>query len=89
MSLPLLDFRCKITPVTDAVLDALQQSSGRERGEIVRDVLAEWADDKIHEPILMEQTLRRQGLGGLERRTAGRTGPLRGIGGDVIKSAGG
>ncbi len=69
MGLPLIDFRGKITSQTNAVLDALQQASGKERSEIVREVLDEWADEKIHESILLELALRREGLTGLERRS--------------------
>lgn len=43
MSLPLIDFRGKITHETDAVLEALHQACGRDRSEIVREVLADWA----------------------------------------------
>ena len=39
MSLPLVDFRGKITHETDCVLDAIHLSTGRDRSEIARDAL--------------------------------------------------
>lgn len=72
MSLPLIDFRGKITHETDAVLEALHQATGRDRSEIVRDVLAQWADAKIHEASLIDQRLRREGLRGIAGGAAGR-----------------
>jgi hypothetical protein len=74
MSLPLVDFRGKITHETDAVLEALHQATGRDRSEIVRDVLADWADKKIHEASLIDQRLRREGLRGIAGGIAGHRG---------------
>lgn len=34
MSIPLIDFRGKVTPETDAVLEAIQRSTGRDKSEI-------------------------------------------------------
>jgi len=71
MSLPLVDFRGKITHETDAVLEALHQATGRDRSEIARDVLAEWAASKIHESSLIDQRLKREGLRGIAGGIAG------------------
>lgn len=71
MSLPLVDFRGKITHVTDAVLEAMHQATGRDRSEIVRDVLHQWAEAKIHEASLIDQRLRREGLRGIAGGIAG------------------
>lgn len=71
MSLPLIDFRGKITHETDAVLEALHQATGRDRSEIVREVLAQWAESKIHEASLIDQRLRREGLRGIAGGIAG------------------
>lgn len=73
MSIPLVDFRGKITHETDAVLEALHQASGRDRSEIVRDVLAEWAVSKIHEASLIDQRLKREGLRGIAGGITGKT----------------
>lgn len=74
MSIPLVDFRGKITHETDAVLEALHQATGRDRSEIVRDVLAEWAGSKIHEASLIDQRLKREGLRGIAGGIAGSAG---------------
>lgn len=71
MSLPLVDFRGKITHETDAVLEAMHQATGRDRSEIVRDVLHQWAEAKIHEASLIDQRLRREGLRGIAGGIAG------------------
>ena len=65
MSLPLIDFRGKITHEADAVLEALHMASGRDRSEIVRDVLHAWAESKIHEASLIDSRLKREGLRGI------------------------
>ena len=65
MSLPLIDARLKITPDTDAVLEALHLADGKDRAEIMREVLADWAEKKIHEASLIDSRLRREGLRGI------------------------
>lgn len=71
MSLPLIDFRGKITHETDAVLDAIHQATGRDRSEIARDALHAWAELKIHEASLIDSRLRREGLRGIAGGIAG------------------
>lgn len=66
MSLPLVDFRGKLTHETDAVLEAVHQATGRDRSEIVREVMAVWAASKVHEASLIDQRLRREGLRGID-----------------------
>ena len=53
MSLPLIDLRGKITHKTDAVLTAMNLGTGKDRSEIVREVLHEWALTKINESSLI------------------------------------
>lgn len=48
MSAELKDFRGKITPETDAVLEAINRVEGRDKSEIAREVLHEWATRQIH-----------------------------------------
>lgn len=71
MSLPLVDFRGKITHETDAVLDAIHQASGLDRSEIARVALHAWAELKIHEASLIDSRLRREGLRGIGGGIAG------------------
>jgi len=84
MSLPLVDFRGKITHETDAVLEALHQATGRDRSEIVRDVLAEWAVLKIHEASLIDQRLKREGLRGIDGGIAGSVRECEGVPGSAL-----
>lgn len=72
MSIPLIDFRGKITPDTDAVLEAVHQATGRDRAEIAREVLDVWAVSKIHEASLIDLRLKREGLRGIDGGIAGR-----------------
>lgn len=64
MSLELIDARIKITPETDCVLDSLHVASGKDRSEIARDVLHEWATRHIHESNLLARNLKSRGLTG-------------------------
>ena len=71
MSLPLVDFRCKLTHRTDAVLDAMHLASGRDRSELAREALDLWAEMKIHEASLIDARLRREGGPGIAGGIAG------------------
>ena len=62
MSLPLIDLRSKITVETDAVLEAIHRSTGKDKSEIVRDVLHKWAAAEIHASILLAGILKREGI---------------------------
>lgn len=70
MSLPLIDLRAKITAEAKAVLEAVHRETGKDHSEIVREVLSDWADRKIHAAIVLQQTLQREGIAGLDRRNA-------------------
>lgn len=60
MSLPLIDARIKITPETDAVLEAMSRDSGRDRSEIAREWLHGIALVKIRASIGIQDQLRRK-----------------------------
>lgn len=64
MSLPLKDFRGKITAETDCVLEAINRVSGKDRSEIVRDILHEWALGKIDEHSVLSKLMQAEGLSG-------------------------
>lgn len=81
MSADLIDFRGKITAETDAVLEAVHRASGRDRAEIVRTVLAEWATQKIHEASLLDRLLQREGLRGIAGGISGSQRESQGIAG--------
>lgn len=64
MSLELTDARIKITIETDAVLEAMHRASGRDRSEIAREVLHEWASKQIMESALTMKLLKANGISG-------------------------
>lgn len=64
MALPLKDFRGKITAETDCVLEAMNRVTGRDRSEIARDVLHEWALQKLDEHNVLGRLLQAEGLAG-------------------------
>lgn len=68
MSLELKDFRGKITAETDCVLEAMSRTSGRDRSEIVREILHKYALDKIEEHSLLTDLLAREGVTGVSKR---------------------
>lgn len=61
MSAELKDFRGKITAETDAVLEALNRASGRDRCEIAREVLHKWAVEQLEAAKLMVRLARCEG----------------------------
>lgn len=64
MSIPLIDFRGKVTPETDAVLEAIQRSTGRDKSDIDREWLHKLAMKEIHASIELHKILQREGLTG-------------------------
>ena len=64
MSLPLIDLRAKVTAEADAVLEAVHRSTGKDKSEVVRDVLHRWALQEIHAASVLQSNLQREGLGG-------------------------
>lgn len=65
MGLELKDFRGRITPETDAVLEGINRSTGRDKQEIARQVLHEWALRQIHAATVTHQLLLAEGLAGI------------------------
>ena len=57
----LRDLRAAIPVLTDQVLDAVAHASGQTKQEIVRAVLTEWADKKLHEATLIDRFTRCDG----------------------------
>lgn len=58
----LRDLRAKISVQTDAALDAHSNVSGRDRSEIVRDILHKWALEQVAISTLLEARLRAEGM---------------------------
>jgi hypothetical protein len=64
VSLPLPDFRGKITHETRAVLEAKWRATGVEYQETVRIVMHEWALREIEAASLITAAVAREGLAG-------------------------
>lgn len=62
MSLELKDFRGKLTVETDCVLEAMTRSTGKERQEIVREVLHNWALESLDMHNVLHSVLKREGI---------------------------
>jgi len=71
MSTPLKDFRGKITTETDCVLEAMNRVSGKDRSEIVREILHEWALGKLDEHNVLSRLLHAEGLTAASEGIAG------------------
>lgn len=78
MSTPLKDFRGKISTETDAVLEALNRTTGRDKSEIARDILHKWAVEQIHAASVMHQLLESEGLPGIAGGATGNRRDSRG-----------
>lgn len=65
MGIELKDFRGRITPETDCALEAEARATGRDRQEIVREVMHQWALQKIHSATVMHKLLQAEGLPGI------------------------
>lgn len=67
----LKDFRGKITPEADCVLEAESRASGKERQEIVREILHAYALQKIDAHSVLTRLLDAQGIGGESKPASG------------------
>lgn len=61
MSLDLRDLRAKVTPEADAALEVRAQIEGKDKSELVRDILQRWAVAEIHAAKLLAKRLQGQG----------------------------
>ena len=71
MSAELHDLRGKITTRTHCALEARARATGKDRGEIVRDILDAWAADEVHAAMVLHRSLLAQGLAGIDGGAAG------------------
>lgn len=70
MSLDLKDFRGRITPETHCMLEARAQVTGKEKQEIVRDILHEWASCEIKTARIAQRYLQLEGVAGTDDASA-------------------
>lgn len=78
MGIELKDFRGRISPETDAVLEGLSRATGKDRQEIAREVLHEWALRQIHAASVTHQLLQAEGLRGIDGGACGKTRECKG-----------
>lgn len=71
MSIPLIDFRGKVTPETDAVLESIHRTTGRDKSEIARDWMHKIAVKEIHAAIELQKILKREGITVVEQGGSG------------------
>lgn len=64
MAEELKDHRTKITSRTDNVLEAFSRVSGKDKAEISREALDEWAAKRIHEATIITRLQRGEGGAG-------------------------
>jgi hypothetical protein len=81
MSAELHDFRGKITTLTHCALEARSQATGKDRAEIVREILDAWANDECHAAMVLHRNLLAQGLRGIGGETPGNRRESQGIAG--------
>jgi hypothetical protein len=82
MSADYADLRAKVTRRSHNVLFAKAHTSGRDMGEIVREVLDKWAAEEIHAAIVITRIARCEGAvgecGGLLAASEGLAGASQG-----------
>lgn len=74
MAADLKDLRAKVTPRTNAVLEALNRATGRDKSEIAREILDKWAAEQIHAASLIDRMLAVEGEPGIAQGTTGKRG---------------
>lgn len=84
MSAELKDFRGKITIETDAVLEAINRAEGRDKSEIAREILHQWAMSRIHEATILDRLLQAEGLRGIVGGVSGNRREDEGVSGRKV-----
>lgn len=78
MAEELRDLRAKISVETDAVLESITRCTGRDRSEIVREVMHAWASRKISEAKVLQDRLIAEGISVPVSGSAGNKGARHG-----------
>lgn len=62
MTAELRDLRAKITVESDAALDAVSRVTGKDRSELVRDIVHRWALEQVSISTLLAARLHAEGI---------------------------
>ncbi len=62
------DLRAKIARRTHAVLLAKSAATGKDQSQLVREILAAWAEEEIHAATVMHRLLRSEGIAAADER---------------------
>lgn len=62
MSLPLRDLRAKVTVESDVALEAVSRVTGKDKSEIVRGVLHEWALQQMDAATVLGRLMVAEGI---------------------------
>ena len=62
------DLRAKITRRTGAVLLAKSAATGKDQSQLVREILAAWAEEEVHAATVMHRLLRSEGIAAADER---------------------
>lgn len=71
MSAELRDLRAKITVESDAALDVVSRVTGKDRSEIVRDIVHRWALEQVSISTLLAARLKAEGMTGAGEGASG------------------
>ncbi len=71
MAAELRDYRGRISVLADITIDAEAKATGRERQEIVRDILDAWARERVHALSLLQASLAAEGMPGIASGVSG------------------
>ena len=64
VDMPLIDLSAAVTAEADVVLEAFHRSTGKNKSDVVRDVLHRWALQEIRASSVLQSILQREGLSG-------------------------
>lgn len=71
MAAELRDYRGRISVLADIAIEAKAKATGRERQEIVREILDTWAEQEVHAASVLHAALLAEGLSGSESGISG------------------
>jgi hypothetical protein len=74
MTAELRDLRAKITVESDAALDAVSRVTGRDRSELVREIVHRWALEQVSISTLLAARLHAEGITAAGEGASGRHG---------------